>query len=126
MTWRSAADVSIAKLRLLVKRNFTAYYLQLHGYGVSDPTDAIISCTVYLAARGESLGRPLSEAEMDAEIRHMAGEIEQDLLRKSPDMRQHLHDEPLAGRLRECMLVAQKRAWSDRGMVDRGGHAGCE
>lgn len=121
MTWRSAVDVSIAKLRLMVKRNFTTYYLQLHGYGVTDPTDAIISCTAYLMARGESLGRPLSEAEMDAEIRHMAGEMEQDLLRRGPDMRHRLDDEPLPGRLRECMRVAQSRAWADRGMVDGNG-----
>lgn len=113
--------MSVARLRLLVKRNFTSYYLQLHGYGIADPTDAILSCALYLAARGEALGRAPNEAEVDAEIHHLAGEMEQDLLRKGPGMRQRLNNEPLPARLRECMRVARGRLWPDNGAGPRGG-----
>ncbi|NLT35999.1 MAG: hypothetical protein GXX83_08885 [Gaiellales bacterium] len=113
--------MSIARLRLLIKRNFTSYYLQLHGYGVADPTDTILSCTVYLAARTEAAGHLLSDVEFDAEIQHIAGEIEQDLLRKGPGMKQRLNEESVPVRVRECMLVARGRTWPDADERTRGG-----
>lgn len=101
--------MSVATKRLLVKRNFIGYYLQLQGYGIADPTDAIASCAAYLAARSARAGHRLTDVEFAGEILHISGEIEQDLLRKDAMMRELLKEDPVPARLQECMLVARGR-----------------
>lgn len=102
--------MDIARLRLLVKRNFISYYLQLFQDTVADPTDAYLACTSYLEARRGALGHALTDAEFEEENLHLAGEIEQDLARKDPGMKELLSREPVPDRLRECMTVGRARA----------------
>ncbi len=95
--------------RLQLKRTFCRYYLQVCGEGIPDPSDAYIACLEYLAWRSEALGRRLTDDELAEETGRLCGELEQDLMRRGDEYKRLVAQEPILGRLAECMLVARGR-----------------
>jgi hypothetical protein len=100
---------SLQSLRLVLKRVFTAYYLDLMAPGIADPTEAFAASEAYLGALLKQLGPAEFLRRLDDETTHLSGEVEQDLrrhLRKrggEPD-----YDE-VEDRLRECFEHALGR-----------------
>lgn len=102
--------------RLHLKRVFSQYYRQVCTLSVADPTDVFAACERYLALREKTLGRPLSEQELEEEMWRLGGEIEQDLIRKGPEFKEMVVRESVPTRLKECMTVARRRREAGEGV----------
>ncbi len=96
------AEDRLQTLRLACKRSFTVYYLELRSPGIADPTQAFAACGDYLSALLERLGPREFMHRLDDETIHMAGQVEQDLRRRSGGMAEPLPLDDLEDRLREC------------------------
>lgn len=100
---------SLQSLRLAFKRAFTAYLLALESPGIADPTAAFDSATAYLSALRTQLGDVGFMRRLDDETTHLAGQVEQDLRRRSLGREgQPLHED-VEDRLRECFEHALAR-----------------
>jgi hypothetical protein len=108
--------------RLQLKRAFCRYYLQVCTAAVSDPTDAYLACRGYLSWREASLERPLTDKECAEETLRLAGELEQDLMRRGTEYKALLAAEPLHQRLQECMSVARRREEAERASISSQSH----
>ncbi|MBN1630633.1 MAG: hypothetical protein JW990_12770 [Thermoleophilia bacterium] len=90
-------------MRLIFKRVFAAYYLELQSPGVADPTEAFQAAEGYLAALCRQLGAEEFMYRLDDEATHLVGEIEQDLRRRFRDRDAGPDYSDLEDRLRECL-----------------------
>lgn len=98
-------EVSSQEARLVLKRAFATYFLDLHSAGIADPTEAFTACRRYLSALLEQLGPDEFMRRLDDETTHLAGQVEQDLRhrRKGHEaVPEYLDYEDLEDRLREC------------------------
>jgi hypothetical protein len=93
---------SLQSLRLVFKRAFAAYFLNLSAPVIADPTEAFISSQEYLSALLRQLGPEEFMHRLDDETTLLAGEIEQDLRRRFRDYDNQPDYADLEDRLREC------------------------
>jgi hypothetical protein len=102
-------------VRLAFKKAFADYYLALHSPAIADPTQAFASCLDYLTLLHAQLGAQEFMYRLDDETTHLAGEIEQEIIRRirrnpnlafepDPAMIDDLED-----RVRECFEYALDR-----------------
>jgi hypothetical protein len=97
---------TVESLRLVLKRVFAKYYLELRSPSIADPTEAFSASRQYLGRLREQLGQQEFMRRLDDETTHLVGEVEQDLrhrLRNQPGP--HSFDD-LEDRLRECFEQA--------------------
>ena len=89
-------------LRLVFKRAFAAYFVELLSPGIADPTEAFATCRDYLGSLWEQLGPGEFMDRLDDETTRLAGQVEQDLRQRfrGPTARPDFTD--LEDRLREC------------------------
>jgi hypothetical protein len=96
-------------LRLVFKRVFLNYYLDLHSPVIADPTEAFAACRAYLGALRTQLGRDEFMRRLDDETTHLVGHVEQDLRHRLRDKHIELSYEDLEDRIRECFEHALGR-----------------
>jgi hypothetical protein len=103
---------SVRSLRLTFKRAFSAYFLALTTPAIADPTETFEVAHAYLYALRKQLGAEEFMRRLDDETTTLAGQIEQDLLRRWRGRKEQpdavlLDDRPdfaeLEDRLRECL-----------------------
>lgn len=113
------AEDPLQRLRLALKRAFTAYYLQLHSPAIADPTQVFAACYVYLSSLVDRLGAEEFMHRLDDETTHLAGEVEQDLrYRRRARPPQSSYDD-LEERVRECFDYARGRL-NEEGRLEGG------
>lgn len=95
-------STSLRSLRLVFKRTFTRYYLDLQSPGIADPTESFATAADYLAALHAQLGTEEFMRRLDDEVTHLVGEIEQDIRRRLRDRGAQTVFDDLEDRLREC------------------------
>ena len=100
---------SLESLRLVFKRVFAKYYLDLHSPVIADPTEPFAACRAYLGALRTQLGREEFMRRLDDETTHLAGHVEQDLRHRLRGKDTGLSYEDLEDRLRECFEHALGR-----------------
>jgi hypothetical protein len=93
---------SLQTLRLVFKRAFTAYFLDLQSPAIADPTEAFAASYRYLATLREQLGPGEFMRRLDEDTTHLAGQVEQDLRRRLKAGETMPAYEDLEERLREC------------------------
>jgi len=89
-------------LRLVLKRVFAKYYLELQSPHVTDPTESFAAARVYLGRLKEQLGEDEFMRRLDDETTQLVGEIEQDLRHRLRGRAPSVSFEDLEDRLREC------------------------
>ena len=95
---------SIAEMRLQVKKAFAAYYLELCSPGIADPMTVFETLRAYFAVRRSEVGDVLFDLELQDDVAHLAGEIEQDMRRRhGPAFVECLAGEPIDPRFEECV-----------------------
>lgn len=103
---------SVRSLRLTFKKAFSAYFLALATPAIADPTETFEAAHAYLYALRKQLGAEEFMRRLDDETTTLAGQIEQDLLRRWRGRKEQLDavlldDRPdfaeLEDRLRECL-----------------------
>ena len=97
------AHGSLQSLRLAFKRAFTAYFLDLSGPGIADPTEAFVAAEEYLSALHRQLGDDEFMRRLDDETTTLAGHVEQDLRYRFRGGESLPDYEELEDRLRECL-----------------------
>ncbi|MFH0917231.1 MAG: hypothetical protein V1912_12415 [bacterium] len=93
---------TLQALRLVFKRTFTAYFLELESPAIADPTEAFAASHEYLSALLSQLGPEEFMRRLDDETTHLAGQVEQDLRHRVKGSRALPAYEDLEDRLREC------------------------
>jgi hypothetical protein len=93
---------SAESARLIFKRAFIRYFLDLSSPVIADPTDAFTTCRAYLQTLRDQLGAEEFMNRLDDETTRMAGQVEQDLRQRSRDLVPQLPYGELEDRLREC------------------------
>jgi hypothetical protein len=96
-------------LRLVFKRVFAKYYLELHSPMIADPTEAFAACRAYLGTLERQLGREEFMWRLDDETTHLVGHVEQDLRHRLRGKEVPLSYEDLEDRVRECFEHALTR-----------------
>jgi hypothetical protein len=97
--------VSPQEARLVFKRAFADYFVELNSAGIADPTEAFVACRGYLAALYDQLGPDEFMRRLDDETTHLAGQVEQDLRHRRKGYErapEGLRYEDVEDRLREC------------------------
>lgn len=94
--------VTLQSLRLVFKRAFTAYFLELQSPAIADPTEAFAASYEYLSALWLQLGPEEFMRRLDDETTHLAGQVEQDLRHRLKGGGAPPAYEDLEDRLREC------------------------
>lgn len=98
---------STSQLRARLKRVFICYYLELCSDAIATPGDAYEAIRDYFEARALELDAGLFRAQVQEELWHLSGEIEQDLRQRHREAAADLlATEPLDARLRECVAAA--------------------
>ena len=100
---------SSESLRLVFKRVFAEYYLDLHAPVIADPTDAFAACRSYLGRLHDQLGAVEFMRRLDDETTHLVGHVEQDLRHRLRGRDVQLSYEDLEDRIRECFEHALGR-----------------
>ncbi len=93
---------SLESLRLVFKRVFAEYYLELQSPDIADPTEAFAACRAYLGRLHEQLGHEEFMYRLDDETTHLAAHVEQDLRHRQRGREPQPSYEDLEDRLREC------------------------
>ena len=93
---------TVESLRLVLKRVFAKYYLELQSPVIADPTEAFAASREYLGRLHEQLGRQEFMRRLDDETTTLAGQVEQDLRHRWRDRREPADFADLEDRLREC------------------------
>jgi hypothetical protein len=101
-TWNRVTTPSLQSLRLVLKRVFKKYYLELMAPGIADPTEAFAASEAYLGALLSQLGPVEFLRRLDDETTHLAGEAEQDLRRHLRKRGSEANYDDIEDRLREC------------------------
>ncbi len=101
--------VSTESLRLVLKRVFATYYLDLQTPAIADPTEAFATARAYLGRLREQLGRDEFMRRLDDETTHLVGEVEQDLRYRLRNRPVPVSFDDLEDRLRECFEHALAR-----------------
>jgi hypothetical protein len=89
-------------LRLVFKRTFAAYFVDLLSPGIADPTEAFATCREYLGSLREQLGPGEFMNRLDDETTRLAGQVEQDLRQRFRGKDPQPDYTDLEDRLREC------------------------
>lgn len=113
------AEHSLQKLRLAFKRAFVSYYVELRSPGVADPTHVFSRGYAYLAALVDWYGPHEFMRRLDDETTHLAGQLEQDLRRRSREEPMLGDYDDLEDRLRECIEYARERL-EEQGRLEEG------
>lgn len=100
---------SVQTLRLGFKRAFSDYYLDLRSPAIADPTEVFSACWKYLSALLDQLGRSEFMNRLDDETTDLAGQLEQDLRRRTREQNSPTQYDDLEDRLRECFEHAVVR-----------------
>ncbi len=98
---------SLESLRLVFKRVFVTYYLDLRTPAIADPTEAFSACLDYLRALHSSLGPEEFMRRLDDETTHLVGHIEQDLRHRLRGAKPQPTFDDLEDRVRECFEYAR-------------------
>ena len=93
---------STESLRLVLKRVFAKYYLELQSPHIADPTESFAAARGYLGRLQEQLGEDEFMRRLDDETTHLVGEVEQDLLHRLRGRAAAVSFDDLEDRLREC------------------------
>jgi hypothetical protein len=93
---------SPASAKLIFKRAFVKYYLDLSSPAIADPTEAFATCRAYLGALRDQLGGEEFIKRLDEETVGLAGQLEQDMRQRFRARSPQLSYEGLEDRLREC------------------------
>ncbi len=93
---------SSQSLRLVFKRTFAAYFVELLSPGIADPTEAFAACRAYLGSLWEQLGPGEFMDRLDDETTHLTGQVEQDLRQRFRGQDPQPDYTDLEDRLREC------------------------
>jgi hypothetical protein len=96
-------------LRLVFKRVFEQYYLDLRAPVIADPTEAFAACRTYLGVLLAQLGRDEFMQRLDDETTHLVGHMEQDLRQRRRGKDDGTSYEDLEDRIRECFEQAIAR-----------------
>ena len=96
-------------LRLVLKRVFAEYYLDLQSPGIADPTEAFAASRDHLGRLRDQLGKDEFMRRLDDETIHLVGEIEQDLRHRLRNVAASVSFDDLEERLRECFEHALVR-----------------
>jgi hypothetical protein len=112
------SDKPLQSLRLVLKRAFAKYFLDLSSPGIADPTEAFGASEEYLSALFVQLGPQEFLHRLDDETTHLAGEVEQDLRHRSRARDTEFDYDDLEDRLRECFEYALGQL--DAALTDRG------
>jgi hypothetical protein len=88
--------------RLVFKRAFVKYYLELNSKAIADPSEAFATCRAYLRLLRDQLGGEEFMRRLDEETIGLAGQLEQDMRQRFRERSPQLHYEDLEERLREC------------------------
>jgi len=96
-------------LRLVFKRVFANYYLELHSPVIADPTEPFAACRAYLGILCEQLGRDEFMRRLDDETTHLVGQVEQDLRHRLRGRTLRPTYDDLEDRVRECFEHALTR-----------------
>ncbi|MGI5940155.1 MAG: hypothetical protein ACOX8V_05655 [Thermoleophilia bacterium] len=113
------AEHSLQKTRLAFKRAFISYYVELRSPGVVDPTHVFSRGYVYLAALLDQYGPHEFMRRLDDETTHLAGQLEQDLRRRSREGPMLGGYDDLEDRLWECVEYARGRL-EEQGYLEEG------
>ena len=100
---------SSESLRLVFKRVFAKYYLELHSPVIADPTEPFAACRAYLGTLLDQLGREEFMRRLDDETTHLVCQVEQDLRHCLRGKTPQLSYDDLEDRLRECFEHALGR-----------------
>jgi hypothetical protein len=100
---------SVEMLRLVFKRVFMRYYLELQSPAIADPTEAFAACRAYLSRLCERLGRDEFMRRLDDETTQLVAQVEQDLRHRLRGKTPQPSYEDLEDRLRECFEHARGR-----------------
>lgn len=95
--------------RLVFKRVFLNYYLDLCSLSIADPTEAFAACRAYLGSMWERLGRDEFMARLDDETTGVVGQLDQELRRLCRDEGPRPPYDDLEDRVRECFEHALRR-----------------
>lgn len=101
--------VSPESLRLVFKRVFAKYYLDLQSPVIADPTEVFETCRAYLGGLHEQLGAEEFMRRLDDETTHLIGQIEQDLRQRLKGRKPPPSFDDLEDRVRECFEHALGR-----------------
>jgi hypothetical protein len=96
-------------LRLVFKRVFAKYYLELHSPVIADPTEPFAACRAYLGMLLGQLGSDEFMNRLDDETTHLVCQVEQDLRHRLRGRTPQLSYDDLEDRLRECLEHALGR-----------------
>ena len=96
-------------LRLVFKRVFAKYYLELQSPAIADPTEAFAASRAYLNRLREELGGDEFMRRLDDETTHLVAQVEQDLRHRLRGKDPQLSYDDLEDRLRECFEHALGR-----------------
>jgi hypothetical protein len=94
--------ISTGSLRLVLKRVFAKYFLELQSPSIADPTEAFATARAYLGRLCEQLGQDEFMRRLDDETTHLVGEVEQDLRYHLRNSTAAVSFDDLEERLREC------------------------
>lgn len=97
---------SLDSLRLVFKRVFAKYYLDLQSLVIADPTEPFAAGQAYLGRLREQLGHQEFMRRLDDEVTHLVGELEQDLRHRLRGRNPQPSYDDLEDRLRECFEYA--------------------
>jgi hypothetical protein len=100
---------SSESLKLVFKRVFAKYYLELHSPAIADPTEPFAACRAYLGMLLEQLGSHEFMNRLDDETTHIVCQVEQDLRHRLRGRTPQLTYDDLEDRLRECFEHALGR-----------------
>jgi hypothetical protein len=89
-------------LRLVFKRVFAKYYLDLQTPVIADPTEAFAACRAYLNGLREQLGPEEFMVRLDDETTNLVAQVEQDLRHRLRGKTPQIPYDDLEDRVREC------------------------
>jgi hypothetical protein len=89
-------------LRLVFKRVFAKYYLELQTPAIADPTEAFGACRSYLNGLRQQLGPEEFMVRLDDETTNLVAQVEQDLRHRQRGKTPQLSYDDLEDRVREC------------------------
>jgi hypothetical protein len=95
--------------RLVFKRVFAKYYLELQSPAIADPTEPFAACRAYLGMLHDQLGREEFMWRLDDETTHLVAQVEQDLRHRQRGIAPQPSYDDLEDRLRECFEHALGR-----------------
>jgi hypothetical protein len=103
------SSFSSQSLRLVFKRTFAAYFVDLLSPGIADPTEAFATCREYLGALRGQLGAEEFMNRLDDETTRLVGQVEQDLRQRFRGKAPQPDYTDLEDRLRECFEYGLSR-----------------